>query len=518
MVRMTDDSRSQDGADPGGADPGEADPGEEGPAPRRGPTRGRGKDKVLAGVCAGAGRWFGVDPVIFRVVLAVLSLTGGIGLIIYGTGWLIIPQEGEEESEAHRLLSGRIEGAPLTAVLMALVGCGLYASMLGNGVNQAFSLVLLAATAAAVYWSQQRRRAAEQAGPAGAAPYQAAGPGGAARAAARTAAVPEAPPAVQAPPEPGGPSWWREPLTKEPSYLWGPDDGPYGQEDRRAWKARKKAAREHNWVFALVVFLLAATALCVGAGASWPYQPAPVSAEIGLGAALAVLGAAFVVASFAGKAAGGTVFWSLVVIAGLVGAAMLPKSGQGVGRQTWRPTSAAAVAPSYERGAGTGVLDLSGLDLNGPGSNGQGLDGQGLDGHGRDGRTVATKLHVGAGEAEVRLPRDATVRIDYDVSIGDVDWPDRQEDGVHLGKGRHGTATFGAAPGRVSRGTIDLKVTVGVGRLLVLRDAAATPAPQPHRTAAPGPPGTPTARPHPAVPTTPPAPVAQATTARGAAR
>lgn len=113
---------------------------------------------MLAGVCHGAGRYFGVDPVIFRIVLAVLALTGGIGLIIYGLGWLVIPQEDEEESEAHRLLSGRIEGAPLTAVLMALVGCGLYASMLGNGANQAFSLILLAATVAAVYWSQQRTR------------------------------------------------------------------------------------------------------------------------------------------------------------------------------------------------------------------------------------------------------------------------------------------------------------------------------------------------------------------------
>lgn len=458
MVRMTDDpSRGRTAGAPdgsatadaaadgaaadGAADDGAADDGARAPRPRL--TRGRDQEKVLAGVCAGAGRFFGVDPVIFRVVLAVLSLTGGIGLIIYGMGWLVVPQEGERESEAHRLLSGRIEGAPLTAVLTALVGCGLYASMIGNGANQAFSLLLLAATAGAVYWSQQRRRLEE----AGQAPFTAAGTGGATRA---PGAVPDAPPAVQAPPEPGTTSWWREPLTKEPGYLWGPDDGPHTASDRKRWKERKRAAPERrNWLFSFLLFLAAVTAAGVGAGASWPYQPAGTSAEIGLAAALGVLGAGFVIASFAGRARGGTVFWSLVTIAGLIGAAMLPKTGQGAGSQTWRPVTVAAVQPSYERGAGRGVLDLTGLPLGG--------------------RTVTTKLDIGAGEAQVRLPRDASVRLDYDLGIGAVEPPDQPDDGVQVKKSRHGTMNFGAAPGTMAAGTIDLEVHVGVGRLKVIR-------------------------------------------------
>src|SRR4051794_24332468 len=83
--------------------------------------------KMIAGVCEGAGRFFGMDPVVFRVVLAVLALTGGLGLVVYGVAWLLVPAEGDgpRESEAHRLLSGRVEGPALTAVLFALVGCGL---------------------------------------------------------------------------------------------------------------------------------------------------------------------------------------------------------------------------------------------------------------------------------------------------------------------------------------------------------------------------------------------------------
>src|SRR5262249_9184973 len=43
-------------------------------------TRSR-RMKVVGGVCGGLGRYFGIDPVIFRVVLGLLALTGGVGLI-----------------------------------------------------------------------------------------------------------------------------------------------------------------------------------------------------------------------------------------------------------------------------------------------------------------------------------------------------------------------------------------------------------------------------------------------------
>ncbi len=48
---------------------------------------------MVAGVCGGLGRYCDVDPVIFRIVLGVLSATGGIGLIFYGFAWLLLPLE-----------------------------------------------------------------------------------------------------------------------------------------------------------------------------------------------------------------------------------------------------------------------------------------------------------------------------------------------------------------------------------------------------------------------------------------
>ena len=409
---------------------GDGEPDAQKPRMRRGTER----DRVLAGVCHGAGRYFGVDPVIFRIVLAVLALTGGIGLIVYGMGWLTVPQEGEDESEAHRLLSGRIEGAPLTAVLMALVGCGLYASMIGNAANQSFSLILLSATIGAVYWSQQRGRMQA----AGEAPFPAA------------SAVADAPPAAQAPPEPGStPSWWRDPLTKEPAYLWGPDDGPYGEEDRRAWRERKsKQRKERLWPFGLAVFLLAVTAAGVGTAASWRYRPMGTSAETGLASALGVFGLAYVVASFAGRPRGGTLFWTLLTLAGLIGAASLPKDQAGWSTQ-WRPATAAAVQQTYSRGAGNGTLDLRRIALGG--------------------RTVSTRLTVGAGEALVELPPDATVVLDYHIGVGDVLLPERSHSGVNIRGGVKERTVYRPARGTASTGTVDLTVHVGVGDMRVVR-------------------------------------------------
>src|SRR3954467_11346491 len=72
------------------------DPGHAGyDAPPRRLYRSR-DDRLLAGVCAGLGRYTDVDPVLFRVTLAVLTAFGGVGLLLYGVGWLFIPEEGKD--------------------------------------------------------------------------------------------------------------------------------------------------------------------------------------------------------------------------------------------------------------------------------------------------------------------------------------------------------------------------------------------------------------------------------------
>src|SRR5258705_9241080 len=51
------------------------------------------KRAVLGGVAAGLANYFGVDPVLVRLVLIALAFLNGFGLAAYVVGWLIIPRE-----------------------------------------------------------------------------------------------------------------------------------------------------------------------------------------------------------------------------------------------------------------------------------------------------------------------------------------------------------------------------------------------------------------------------------------
>lgn len=48
---------------------------------------------VLGGVCEGLGEYFGIDPVIFRIIFAVLFLTPYPSFITYLILWVVLPEE-----------------------------------------------------------------------------------------------------------------------------------------------------------------------------------------------------------------------------------------------------------------------------------------------------------------------------------------------------------------------------------------------------------------------------------------
>ena len=63
-------------------------------------------DRLIAGVCGGVARWSGLDVSLVRIVVVLLAVFGGSGLLIYLLGWLLIPDEGAEQTEADRILHG----------------------------------------------------------------------------------------------------------------------------------------------------------------------------------------------------------------------------------------------------------------------------------------------------------------------------------------------------------------------------------------------------------------------------
>jgi phage shock protein C len=79
---------------PGPGDPGPPSPGSPAPSPRS--VRRSRSDRVIAGVCAGLGRYLGIDPVLLRVAFIILALANGLGLIAYVVAWVAIPEEGDQ--------------------------------------------------------------------------------------------------------------------------------------------------------------------------------------------------------------------------------------------------------------------------------------------------------------------------------------------------------------------------------------------------------------------------------------
>jgi phage shock protein PspC (stress-responsive transcriptional regulator)/FtsH-binding integral membrane protein len=55
-------------------------------------------NRVAAGVCSGLGDYFGVDPVLFRVLFATAAFFGGAGILAYLLAWAAIPDAGTEHA------------------------------------------------------------------------------------------------------------------------------------------------------------------------------------------------------------------------------------------------------------------------------------------------------------------------------------------------------------------------------------------------------------------------------------
>lgn len=50
------------------------------------------KDRVLGGVAAGLGHYFGIDPTIVRLAWVLLTLWGGAGVLLYIIAWIVVPE------------------------------------------------------------------------------------------------------------------------------------------------------------------------------------------------------------------------------------------------------------------------------------------------------------------------------------------------------------------------------------------------------------------------------------------
>jgi len=65
------------------------------------------QDRMLAGVASGIARYLGVDVTLVRIAFAVLTFLGGAAVPVYLAGWLLIPEEGSDQSIAAEFFESR---------------------------------------------------------------------------------------------------------------------------------------------------------------------------------------------------------------------------------------------------------------------------------------------------------------------------------------------------------------------------------------------------------------------------
>ncbi len=400
------------------------------PAPQQPPYRPLLRrstgDKVIAGVCGGLGRRYGVDPSVIRVGFVVAILAGGIGLFSYLALWLLLPTDTDREPDLFTRSLGRLIAGSVVAVISVLAFFGWLRSLGGlSGLIVGGFLVGLAV------WLYSRRDSR-----------------------ATSPAVPVDPQrAPQAGFAYGGTGTAGEPAATT-------DTPPFGYPEAPAAPVAPRETSYLGLVVVLAAFMAAGLMAALAASGL-----VAVSAVVALAVVLAILGAGLVVAAFFGRAR-----W--LIIPALLVAMLIPPVAllsqrlpeirgavdSGVGERLWTPLADGA---DYELGIGSATLDLTDW---------------------AEDPTVAPpeegdriSASVDLGELTVIVPASWQVRVDATADVGEIvvngRRPGTRDDAGDNSSSGVAGATFDSVLRPVGRqtGSLKLQLEVGAGQIALTR-------------------------------------------------
>ncbi len=392
-------------------------------------------DRYVAGVAGGLGRHLDVDPVVVRVVLAVLTLFGGAGVLLYAAVWLFVADDRSDRAPVELGPDARRVVLAVAAALALLI---VFGSPFLDGRWSSPLPFLLLVVAGVVAWTTRRRDRRSAPPPA---PW--AGPPSAA-----AAAHPGAGSSTQTLPVTPSGAWPGD--VRGASAAGSPVDpgGPTGQAPPR-WtppSAPLPPPRPRRTGVVLFWPTLALVAIALGTlGILDASRTVPASAYAAL--ALTVTGLGLLVGAFVGRP-GGLIALGLVtsLALGITGAVDAATGGSTRDEDVRAaPTSAAAVRDDYTIRTGSLTVDLSGV-----------RDVRALDGR-------AVTVSGRAAEILVVLPpglnADVAARVRY---AGQVDLGTSSRGGFDFSTAR--TLTSSTAPGTP---TIRLDLATRVGRITV---------------------------------------------------
>ena len=81
----------------------------------------RGRDRWMGGVASGIAHRFGIDPLIVRGIFIVLTLFAGIGILLYGVAWALLP-EPDGRIHAQEAGAGRWSAGMTGALITTIIG------------------------------------------------------------------------------------------------------------------------------------------------------------------------------------------------------------------------------------------------------------------------------------------------------------------------------------------------------------------------------------------------------------
>lgn len=386
----------------------------------------------LAGVAAGLGLRFGVPVWIIRIAFALLCFAGGLGVLLYIAGWLLIPREGETDAivagwlgtgQARRWVgvllvglaviilaseTGLVRGDLAFAVVLIGLGVMLYRGDLSRGDHRQ-DVVPSSAQAAATASSQANPPETGNAPP--------------------PDPIPPASP-VQTPPP-----------AAETSYL-------------------------GRVTVGLAVLALGVLGLLDSVTPGFHPQFRHYLALL-----VAVIGVGLIVGAWYGRP-GGLIVLGLLLIPLMV----LSPLAELVDRRSsfefdftmsersiHRPGSVEGILDEYDLGVGSLLIDLRDVNF--------------------DGRTVATEVDLGIGEVVVYLPDGVSATVDGDMGVGELRVGSQRYSGLGVNTVYHLEGT---------EGRLVLDADVGIGQVAVTaRRALDPPLPPstPELPGAPEPPG-----------------------------
>jgi phage shock protein PspC (stress-responsive transcriptional regulator) len=367
------------------------------------PTQGR----YIAGVCAAIGRATNTDPVLWRVLLAVLGFFGGVGVLIYLVGWLAIPGENDTASPIESLLGrGRSGMKPPSVVLLGAAAVLTFAFVVNDGFRAA---LLAAAVLVGAALLLRRTTSTGSVPPAGPPPAATGDP--AAFTSAGAPGMPTAPPApapagatpptttaAPATPAPGAPLPPEDPMTAPlppmtppappadpyqppspppgfapPSGGYRPPFAPHGpwagtaQQPYAASppqvrppkppKPPREPSKLGRITFSGLIMVMGLLAVLDMAGLS-----VPVSSYFAAAVATTALG--LIVGAWFGRARG-LIALAVVATIGLAVSSGVERFGGQVSNNVFRPATAAGIADRYDSTIGNTTLDLRRVDFTG---------------------------------------------------------------------------------------------------------------------------------------------------------